>query len=101
MSECFGLERDPSKSAELYQKAAQQGLAEAYYVLGKSYYEGIEVERDQKKARQYWKLGAIKGHLNARHQLGWLEGNSDNHERACKHFLINAKSGLEMHPSKH
>ena len=45
------------------------------------------------KAKYYWELAAIKGNVNARHNIGTVERNAGNYERAMKHYIIAAKSG--------
>ena len=61
--------------------------------MGNSYYHGRGVEIDKKKAKYYYELAAIKGNVIARHNLGCVEGNAGNHQRAMKHFMLAAKAG--------
>ena len=89
----MGVERDWIKGAELYQKAVQLGCAEAYYNLGTAFINGKGVERDEKKARHYWELGAIRGDINSRCRLACLDSEAGDDERAYKHWLIGAKAG--------
>ena len=76
-------------------KAGKLGYAKAYEHVAQLYKEGLGVERDFKKAKHYYELGAIGGSLVARHNLACLEGNFGNNTRACKHYLICAKAGYE------
>ena len=48
---------------------------------------------DQKKAKHYYELAAMGGHVDARHNLGIDEENADNIDRAIKHFMIAVKDG--------
>jgi len=89
----YGLPQDHQKANELFQKAGETGCALAYYNLGNSYYNGDGVEVNRKKAKHYWELAAMDGHVMARHDLGCVEGRSDNHHRAHKHYMIAAKAG--------
>ena len=50
---------------------------------------------DKKKAKYYWELAAINGDLNARHNLGCMEGNAGSHHRAMKHFTLAARAGFK------
>ena len=88
-----GVPQDWMKANELYLKAGELGCSVAYSNLGNSYYHGQGVEADDKKAKHYWELAAMKGNVDARHNLGLLEGKAGNHDRAFKHFLIAAKAG--------
>ena len=95
-----GLPQDHAKALELYHRAAKLGDATSYYCIGKAYYTGIGVGRDEKKARHYWELAAMRGDVDARHNLGCAEASAGNMDRALKHFMIAAGSGytrsLEM-----
>jgi hypothetical protein len=46
-----------------------------------------------KKAKHYYEIAAMKGDVMARYNLGALEGQTGNHHRATKHFIIAAKAG--------
>ena len=88
-----GLPLDHAKAEELYLKAGQLGFAVAYYNLGCAYEEGTGVDVDTKKAKYYYELAAINGHVMARHNLGNNEGRAGNHQRAMKHLLLAARAG--------
>ena len=84
----MGLPQDWAKANELYLKAGELGCAVAYYNLGTSYYAGRGVEVNKKKAKYYYELAAVNGDVNARRNLGTIEGQDGNHERAMKHLRI-------------
>jgi len=88
-----GLSQDYQKANELWLKAGELGCAEAYFNLGQSYHEGKGVESDIKKAKYYWELAAMLGSLQARFNVGAFEGNSGNHHRAFRHYIIAARAG--------
>ena len=90
-----GLQQDLQKANELLLKAGELGCATGYYNLGNHYDNGRGVERDKKKAQHYWDLAAMGGDINARHNLGCMEGKADNFHRAMKHFIIAARAGHE------
>ena len=55
---------------------------------------GDGVEQDEKKAKHYWKLAAMEGDTDARHNLGCFEElEAGNMDRALKHFMIAAGGG--------
>ena len=89
----YGLPRDMAKANELYLKAGELGCAMGYYNLADSYYNGNGVEVDKKKAKHYYEVAAMNGEIQARNNIGALEGNAGNHQRAMKHLLIAAKAG--------
>ena len=88
-----GKPKDWAKANELYLKAGELGYAGAYYNLGNSYYNGHGVEVDKKKAKHYWEIAAMKGSLHARHNLGAVELEDCNYQRAFKHYILAAKAG--------
>ena len=89
----IGLPQDHAKANELYLKAGELGFAEAYYNLGIAYYNGDGVEIDLKKAKHYYELAAINGDVKARYNLGCMEGNAGNLQRAFIHHIIAARAG--------
>ena len=91
----MGLPQDWLKANELYLKAGELGCAGAYFNLGNSYDNGRGVEIDEKKAEHYYELAAMNGSVHARHNLGCMEFQAGNHQRAYQHFLIGAKAGCE------
>ena len=70
--------------------------AESYYNIGYAYYHGEGVERDIEKAKHYWELAAIGGDADARYNLGILEENAGNMNRALKHYMIAVGCGDTM-----
>ena len=84
----LGLPQDYVKALELYHRAAELGYDEAYNNIGNAYMYGEGVKKDEKKARHYFELAAMRGSPNARHNLGIFEDNRGNMERALKHHMI-------------
>ena len=91
----YGLPQNRVKALELWNRAAELGVAEAYYNLGIAYKHGDGVERDEKKANHYYELAAMGGDVDARYNLGCLEGNTGNYDRALKHWMISAGGGMK------
>ena len=87
-----GLLQDRAKALELWYRAAELGYATAYFNIGN--YFGRGVERNEKKVVHYWELAAMGGVVDARYNLGNAEGRKGNHDRALKHHMIAAGSGL-------
>ena len=88
-----GLLEDMTKARELWLKAGELGCAHGYYNLGKSYDNGTGVEMDKKKAKHYYELAAMAGHVFAQYSLGIMEGNSRNLRRSVKYFMVSARAG--------
>ena len=89
----LGSQKNLIKAMELFEKAGENGCASAYGKLGDFYSEGSE--KDTKKAKYYWELAAIRGCMDSRYNLAWLEGRIGNKKRASKHFLICANAGYQ------
>jgi len=89
----FGLPQDHAKALELWQWAGELGCSVAYSNIGDEYLRGEGVQRDMKKARHYWELAAMGGHVGSRFNLGINERNKGNFDRALKHFMIAAEGG--------
>ena len=88
-----GFPQDYKKALELFHKAGEFGYADAYLGIGNAYDYGQGVKVDKKKANHYYKLAAIKGDADARHNLGINEKEAGNTERALKHHMIAVGGG--------
>ena len=91
----MGWPQDKEKSIKLWLQAGELGCAEAYYNLAHSYFSGEGAEKDLKKAKYYFELAAMGGCLDARFNLGILENNAGNMNRAMKHWMISAGAGYD------
>ena len=60
-----------------------------------AYLEGNGTEKGIEKAFHHWKLAAIGGHEAARHNIGVMETNNGNINRATKHCIISARDGYD------
>ena len=92
-----GLEKDVSRSVELWTEAAELGSANACFSLGLHHHNnGNVTAQDIAKGVRFYEKAAMLGHSMARHNLGnhelYIRGNYD---RAVRHFLISAKLGDE------
>jgi tetratricopeptide (TPR) repeat protein len=79
-------EGDYDKAFEYWAKAAELGDVEAHYQLLVMYHKGCGVEKDEEKKVYHLEQAAIGGHPNARHELGRIEHENGNIERAVKHL---------------
>ena len=83
------------RAFEYWTKAARLGNADAHFQLSQMYYDGEGVERDAEMMLYHFEEAAIGGHPSARHNLGNVEWNKGNYERAVKHWIIAASQGFE------
>ena len=88
-----GLSQSHAKALELYHQAAELGNPRAYYDIGNAYRNGRGVEMNMKKAMHYWELAAMRGIEDARHNLGVMEEEAGNMDRALKHWMISVGEG--------
>ena len=58
-----------------------------------TYNNGEGVEINKKKATHYFELAAMRGDVYARYNLGAVEQNAGNVDRALKHHMIAVGSG--------
>jgi len=86
-------EGDYDGAFEYWSEAAGLGDVGAHYQLSVVYREGLGAEKDKKKELHHLEEAAIGGELNARHNLGCVEGNNGRTERAMKHHIIAANMG--------
>lgn len=76
-------------------RAAALGDADGHAALGGFYWEGEGVEKDMSKAICHFERAAIAGHPGARHNLGCIESDNGQIQRAVKHWIISAKQGQD------
>ena len=88
-------EGDCDTAFEYYSKAAELGDADAQYFLGRMYWQGESVEKDEEKAVYHLEKAAISGHPQARQNLAAVEAENGNMGRAVKHMIIAAKLGFD------
>ena len=89
----FGFPQNNVKALELCHRAAELGHAAAYFNIGCAYANGTGVERDMKKAKQYYKLAAVRGYADARQNLALREEAEGNMNRALKHWIYAVEGG--------
>lgn len=65
-----GVEKNPEKALEHFNKAAELGHTEAPGAIGYFYAAGLVVEKDHAKAAEWFQKGADKGSAKAKFNLG-------------------------------
>ncbi len=89
----FALTGEYAEAFRSWSKAAELGSGSAHQNLSVLYREGKHVEMDEKRATYHLEEAAIAGQPDARFNLGLLEWDEGNKERAVKHFIIAANLG--------
>jgi TPR repeat protein len=84
-----GLLQDQERAMELLTQAAKLGFIQAHYHLSNEYRH----RGDSKKAKFHTEAAAMAGHELARFNIGTMEAQSGNVERALKHWMIAASAG--------
>ena len=92
----MGVPQNRAKANELYLKAGELGCALAYFSLGNANRLGQGMEIDTEKAKHYYELAANNGSVHARNNLGVIEGQAGDHQRARKHFILAARAGFKQ-----
>ena len=90
-----GLPVDLSKAFELLQRASELGSATGHDHLGTTYRMGDGIEIDMKKSVHHYQIATMMGHVVSRHNLGFVEYENGNLQRAMRHFMIAAKCGYK------
>ena len=88
-------EGDYKSAFEYWSRAAELGDVNAHYQLAIMYCHGRGVEKDERRELHYLQEAAIRGHPEARHNLGCTEEHHGSMDRATKHFIIAAKLGVD------
>lgn len=82
-----------------FEPAAKEGDPKALYYLGLMYSGGFGVEKDMKKALEYYGEAAAKGNILAQTEYGTAiaigDGTQQNVEEGLKWLFVAAKAGHE------
>lgn len=90
------LQKDENEGITLLTKAVKLGSSRAMGNLGTAFDEGLGVEKDQKKAVEWWKRAADSGELIASASLGGFYGKHGvdvDKSKALEYCAIAADSG--------
>ena len=88
-----GFPQDYTKALELWHRAGKLGHAGAYCRIGYAYNNGEGVDVDKKEARHYNELAAMRGDEVARNNIGTMEKEAGNKERAVRHYMLAVRGG--------
>ena len=86
--------KDVLKAIEYLIRAAELGSPAACTCIGIFYREGNGVAVDKERAAFFQRVGALRGCIFARYNIGYSEYfNLGNHEIAIRHWKIAAEAG--------
>ena len=89
-----GVRRDVLKALDYWIRAAELGSADACKNMAINFRQGIGLSIDYDKAALFDKVAAIRGDVQARHNLGSTEYRAfGNHEVGIRHWKIAAEAG--------
>ena len=87
---------DDLKALDYYIRAVELGSAEACNCIGGIYHEGNGVAVDKKRSAFFDQVGALRGEIVARHNIGYSEYyDLGNHEIGIRHWKIAAEAGYQ------
>jgi tetratricopeptide (TPR) repeat protein len=94
----LGKKGDYQSALRYLTRAAELGDVEAHHKVSYLYQEGHGVDKDKEKEKMHHHLeeATIGGHPYARYNLGCVEWNNNNKERAVKHLTIAATQGHDQ-----
>ena len=85
--------KDELKALDCYIRAVELGSPEACAWIGNRYAEGNGVAVNKDRGALFERVGALRGAIVARCNIGCTEYNSGNHELGIRHWKIAAKAG--------
>ena len=89
-----GVAKDDLKALDCFIQAVELGSADACNFIGQSYSEGWGVTVNNERSALFERLGALRGDMYARHNIGISEYyDLGNHEIGIRHWKIAAEAG--------
>ena len=89
---------DQERSREMLIRAAKSGVDDAQVELGKTYLNGVGVEKDPKNAFRWFQIAARKGNAAAQNQLAHLyyrgNGTQVNPVESAKWHILASRAGI-------
>ena len=91
-----GVPKDDLKALDCHIRAIELGSPEACVHLANRYEKGDGVAVNKERNALFERIGALRGSLSARHDIGVSEYESGNHEVGIRHWKISAEAGDQM-----
>ena len=94
----YGVPHSYSEAVKCYRRAAEKGYADAQYMLGLCYKDGIYVQQSYLKAVKWWRLASGYGLADAQFEIGHCyykgKGVEQSYAEAVKWYRFAAGQGL-------
>ena len=92
----LGKAQDDLKALDCWIRAAELGSGEVCVNIGMGYDKGIGVSVNNEMAALFERVGALRGDIYARNNIGVSEYyNLGNHEMGIRHWKIAAEAGYQ------
>jgi len=91
----FGLPKDDLKALDCWIRAAELGSAQACGCIATCYEKGNGIAANKESPQFFNRLGALRGSIISRHNIGNSECNTGNHEVGIRHWKIAAEGGSQ------
>ena len=92
----YGEPKDDLKALDYYIRAVELGSPGACVSIGTSYDQGNGVSVDKERAALFERIGALRGEIVARYNIGHSEYyDLGNHEIGIRHWKIAAEAGYQ------
>jgi TPR repeat protein len=96
---CIPVQAVAGDSTDELRKAANQGQADAQFLLGARYESGKGITQDYKEAVKWYRMAADQGYARAQLLLGIMyekgKGTTQDHKEAAKWYRMAANQGNE------
>lgn len=90
----YEIAKDDLHALDCYIRAVELGSAGACDCIGACYDQGNGVSADKKRAALFDRIGALRGSIGAKYNIGCFEYYGlGNHETAIRHWKIAAEAG--------
>ena len=91
-----GAPKDDLKALDCWIQAVELGSPESCVHIGYMHNEGKGVSANKERRALFERAGALRGHIVARHAIGWSEYyDFGNHEIGIRHWKIAAEAGYQ------
>ena len=90
-----GTPKDDLKALDCYIRAVELGSPQACTCIGNSYDEGNGVAISKERAAFFDQMGALRGDIVGRHNVGRSEYYSGNYEVGIRHWKLAAEGGSQ------
>lgn len=92
----YGVPKDELRALDCYIRAAELGSASACSQIGRHYEFGNGDNKDMGRSAFFYRAGALRDSIVARHDLGCWEYNAGNYEIGIRHWKIAAEAGSQI-----